>query len=755
MAKVRAWLPRGSTLPDEVWARRHRAILALLWLHVPGLFLFGLARGETVLHTLSQTGVVAFMAVVATVVRHQRRNSTVWVALGLFTCSAVLVHLSGGYIEMHFHYFVMVGVVTLYQDWRPFLTAIGYVVLQHGVAGAFFPSSVYNHEAAVEHPWQWAGVHGLFVLGLSAAGIASWRLNEALLERTAERQEMLAEAQEVAKLGSWEWHVPTGQVTWSDQLYAIVGVEPRSFTPSYESFFSRVHPEDRDVLAQEVHRAVQEGGQYARDFRVTISESDLRWVHGRGEVKAWDQGAPVVMAGTVQDITDRKRLEDDLLHQALHDSLTGLANQALFRNRVEHAMARAPRRRTGFAVLFLDLDNFKTVNDSLGHSAGDEVVVAVARRLEERLRNEDTTARLGGDEFAVLLEDLGTESHAGIVADRLIAALNEPFRPAGREFFVSASVGIAHHETGMTSDQLLRNADLAMYHAKTSGKGRAQVFEAGMHAAAVERLNLEADLRRALDAGQLSVHYQPIVVVGSGAISSVEALVRWQHPERGLLPPGTFVPLAEETGLIQELGRQVLNEACRQVRRWQLEHPRDPALAVSVNLSPGQLAGDSVVEDVRAALAVSEIRPSALVLEITEGSMKRDTGAAIEKLGALKALGVRLAVDDFGIGYASLIYLQHFPVDMVKIDRSFVASMGSGAGTASVPQAIVSLAQNLSLHTVAEGVETQGQLDMLARLGCDFAQGYHLARPLDPESLEQILSTGQPIQPAHRLTVPS
>ncbi|HSH58931.1 MAG TPA: PAS domain-containing protein [Acidimicrobiales bacterium] len=282
------WLPRGSTLPHEVWAKRHRGILVVLWLHVPGVFLFSLALGETLLHSVVESSFVGAFAAVATAQRSHRRTSTAVAALGLFTCSAVLVHLSGGVIEMHFHYFVMVGVVTLYQDWQPFLMAIGYVVVQHGLAEALVPDTVYNHQSAIDHPWQWAGVHGLFIVGMSAAGIASWKLNEALIQATAEREEQLSEAQEVAKLGSWEWDVSTGEVTWSRELYRLMGVDPEDFTPFPEAILSLLHPDDRDILATDMRRSLDTGTSYAHDFRGMDPDGTVRWLHARGAVTARD-----------------------------------------------------------------------------------------------------------------------------------------------------------------------------------------------------------------------------------------------------------------------------------------------------------------------------------------------------------------------------------------------------------------------------------------------------------------------------------
>jgi predicted signal transduction protein with EAL and GGDEF domain len=379
------------------------------------------------------------------------------------------------------------------------------------------------------------------------------------------------------------------------------------------------------------------------------------------------------------------------------------------------------------------------VNDSLGHNAGDELLVAVADRLGNCLRLEDTAARMGGDEFAVLLEDLPDKREATELAERVLGALQLPWAIAGREMFIGVSVGIAFGVPGIDSDQLLRNADLAMYTAKSRGKGRYEIFEPEMHAIAVRRLEIEADLRRALDFGELVVHYQPIVALATRRMSGVEALVRWQHPERGLLPPSVFIGLAEETGLIHQLGRQVLEAACVQVRHWQVQHPRHATLSVSVNLSPHQLTSDVVVGEVRDVLDVSGLPASSLILEITEGVMMHDTEATIQRLRALKALGVRLAVDDFGTGYSSLSYLQRFPIDILKIDRSFVAAIDSGQDEHSLARPIVSLARSLHLQTVAEGVETGAQADVLGHMRCDLAQGFYLAVPQGAEAIGALL----------------
>jgi diguanylate cyclase (GGDEF)-like protein len=440
-----------------------------------------------------------------------------------------------------------------------------------------------------------------------------------------------------------------------------------------------------------------------------------------------------------RDVTPRWQLEDELAHPAFHDSLTGLANQALFRDRVEHALARTARRPSPLAVLFLDLDNFKTVNDSLGHTAGDELLIEVSDRLLSCLRDGDTAARLGGDEFALLIEDATVEHDVIVVAERVTACLRQPFVLAGKEVFVGASVGIAFAERGLDADQMLRNADLAMYTAKGLGKNRFEVFAPEMHTNVVDRLEVEAELRRALDRGERRLFYQPIVDLSTSHVTGVEALIRWQHPQRGLLGPDVFIPVAEDTGLIEPIGRWVITEACAQVQRWNAEPQRSTPVFVSVNVSPRQLRDPQIVDDVAASLAVTGAQPGWITLEITEGAMMQDTEVALGHLRALKALGVQLAVDDFGTGYSSLSYLQRFPIDVLKIDQSFVTGIDQGPEESALARAIVRLAQSLRLVAVAEGVENERQAELLRQLGCQRAQGYLYAHPSPADDITALL----------------
>ncbi|HEY3238272.1 MAG TPA: EAL domain-containing protein [Acidimicrobiia bacterium] len=456
-------------------------------------------------------------------------------------------------------------------------------------------------------------------------------------------------------------------------------------------------------------------------------------------------GSTYAFSAFIHDISERKHLEAELINQALHDPLTGLANRTLLLDRIAHALARSGRSDSPTTVLFLDLDGFKTVNDSLGHSVGDKLLMAVGERLAGCLRPTDTIARLGGDEFAVLLEDTGTEA-ATLIAERLSRGLAAPFGVGGREVQARASIGIATGAPGKrAADELLRDADLAMYMAKRQGKGGHAVFEAAMHTAVLERLELEADLSRALAGGEIVVYYQPIVRLADASLVGMEALVRWNRPGHGLVPPAGFIPAAEETGLILEIGRWVLEEACRQVAAWQADHAVSPPLQLSVNLSARQLQEPGLVAEVEEALRQSGLDPNRLVLEITESMLVKEPETAAERLRSLKRLGLRLAIDDFGTGYSSLNYLRRFPVDVLKIDRAFVGAIAGGPEDAALAHAIVRLAHTLELGTVAEGIETGEQLAELRKLGCELGQGYLFARPLPSDAMAELLRTGGPL----------
>ena len=453
--------------------------------------------------------------------------------------------------------------------------------------------------------------------------------------------------------------------------------------------------------------------------------------HWTGAVLEDEQGALIGLTVSGRDIAERKALEGQLARQAFHDPLTNLPNRALFMNRLAHALMRTERRAEQVAVLFLDLDRFKVINDSLGHSVGDQLLVEVSRRLLTCLRPADTVARLGGDEFAILLEDVERVNGATWVAERIAAQLETPFSFEGREVFVTTSIGIALSHAGEAGpEEIVRDADLAMYHAKNKGKARYEVFDGGMNAPAIQRLDLEIDLRSAVARQEFRIYYQPVVALETGRITEVEALIRWEHRQRGLLPPSDFITLTEETGLIVPIGRWVLTEACRQARAWQAEYPADPPLVMSVNLSARQFQQPNLVQEIAQALRQSGLNPASLKLEITESVVMHDAPSTLAKLHALKELGVQLAIDDFGTGYSSLGYLKRFPVDTLKIDQSFVKGLGHDAEDTAIVSAVITVAKSLNLDVTAEGIETEEQLAQLRALGCDRGQGYYFAKPL-------------------------
>ncbi len=498
-----------------------------------------------------------------------------------------------------------------------------------------------------------------------------------------------------------------------------------------------LHPDDLARVRAEVEATAHQDG-----VSVTI---ETRMVDGDGgwrdiETVLTNQLRNPSVRGLVyntRDVSERRELEHQLTHQAFHDPLTGLANRSLFRDRVHHALARRHRTQHPLAVLFLDLDGFKAINDSLGHSAGDLLLRLSSERLQACVRPGDTVARLGGDEFAVLLEDVENLQTGQQVAERFLEALRSPFPLGGHDVFVNASVGLAEAAPDDDADELLRNADLAMYRAKGLGKGRCEVFEPAMHAAVVARLEIESQLRRALLDGELSLRYQPIVDLRTADLVGVEALVRWEHPQRGTVDPAEFISVAEDSGLIIPIGRWVLQQAVRQVVRWEREAGRE--LRLSVNLSARQLQAPRLAEHVAKILRGTGFGPERLVLEITESILVDDADRTIAKLHLLRELGVRLAIDDFGTGYSSLSYLRRLPVDVLKIDRTFIRGLGREHDVTALTAAIVSLGRQLGLEVVAEGIEDTGQLAELVAMGCDQGQGYLYAGPLQPDEFADLL----------------
>jgi diguanylate cyclase (GGDEF)-like protein/PAS domain S-box-containing protein len=507
--------------------------------------------------------------------------------------------------------------------------------------------------------------------------------------------------------------------------------------------FDSVHPDDREQALNTLAEVLKRPGLHPPlEFRVPHKDGSWRYLEHVVNNLLDDPAVRGVVVNS-WDVTERKALVEQLSYQAFHEPLTGLPNRALFMDRLEHALTRANRRGTKVAVMFMDLDNFKVINDSLGHKAGDQLLVAVAERLKACLRPEDTAARLGGDEFTILVEDVTGVGEVVRIAERIAEILQPPVPLGEQVVFATVSTGIALNSTAREQPaDLLRHADLAMYQAKHRGRARYEVFEPSMDAKVVERLILETGLRRALARQQFRVYYQPIVALDNNKVAGVEALVRWQHPQRGLLLPEEFLSVAEETGLMVRIGQWVLREAGKQARIWQERYPGTPPLMISVNLSPRQFFHPELVAEV---LGESEIDPASLQLEITEGAMATNgTSSADRTLRNLKRMGVQLAIDDFGLGYSSLSYLKRFPVDFLKIDRSFTAGLGRAPNSGStkdteIVKAMIELTHALGLKVIAEGVETSEQLAQLRTMKCDFAQGNYFSEPLPSEALAVIL----------------
>ena len=573
--------------------------------------------------------------------------------------------------------------------------------------------------------------------------------NQGALRALAESEERYALALAGANDGLWDWDLRSDRLYYSPRWKQMLGFDVTEVGELPGEWFERVHPADRAKVQQAIRGHLHGRTEhFESEHRIRAKDGRYRWVLARGlAVKSLD-GVATRFAGSLTDMTERKRAENQLQHDALHDALTGLPNRVLFHDRLEHAIRRRVRNDEieVIAVLFLDLDRFKIVNDSLGHLAGDRLLVDVGHRLESALRPGDTVARLGGDEFTILLEDLEGPDEAGAVADRVLALLTEPFSLEDREIYLSASIGIALPAPGVTAEEVIRDADAAMYQAKAEGKGRHAVFDTALHEQAVARLDLETRLRRGLGEGAASgveVVYQPIVDALSLHVVGFEALARWRDETGEVLAPDLFIPVAEETGLIGLLGGQVLSEACAQLAAWQAEGCAD-TLTMSVNIARRQLLEPGFVEEIRAALAHHGLEPDALRLEITETEAAADPEAVRAALEALhRAVGVRAHLDDFGTGASSLTFLRGFPGDALKIDRSFVLAMDTDEGAFQIVKAIVGLAHNLGMTVIAEGVEREDAFGTLRDLGCELAQGFLFAEPVGPEQARALL--GRPL----------
>jgi diguanylate cyclase (GGDEF)-like protein/PAS domain S-box-containing protein len=566
---------------------------------------------------------------------------------------------------------------------------------------------------------------------------------QAAEEALRESEERFALAVRGANDGLWDWDLKQSSLYVSPRWKEMLGHAGKRFTDNPEEWLARIHPAERSQVTRAIDAHLHgETPHFEQEYRIRHREGYYLWVLARGVVVRDDSGTALRMAGSQTDITARKRAEAQLLHDAFHDVLTGLANRALFIDRLQVALASAARKRNGnFAVLFLDLDRFKNVNDSLGHAAGDQLLTAIARRLEGFLRPGDTLARLGGDEFAILVNEVIEVADAVHVAQRVQELLSERFLIDNGEVYISASVGIALSSTGyQTADEILRDADISMYRAKAAGRNRYEIFDREMHKSAVALLKLEMDLRRAVQEGGFVMYYQPIVALGRGRMVGFEGLVRWRHPERGLITPQQFIAVAEETGLIVPIGWWVLAESCRQIAEWQGRYPLDPPLSISVNVSGKLFMQKDMVKRVVDTLESNRLDPSSLRLEITENILMDHGEPALLKLAELRGLGVQLHIDDFGTGYSSLSYLQRFRYDTLKIDRTFIADMESSGDADVIIETIISLADLLGMNVIAEGIETADQVERLRKMHCPQGQGFWFSRPLAPPDAERLIA---------------
>lgn len=561
----------------------------------------------------------------------------------------------------------------------------------------------------------------------------------------------LSLAQRIAKIGDWEWHPFTDHFTASLELCRLMGIRLQDFGGTKEAFLHAVHQEDRERVDQALTSILKERKPCDMDHRIVLPNGSEFTVNLQAEDVFDEQLKAPIIVGTAQDISERKRSEREIHRLAYYDSLTGLPNRVLFKDRVIQALAHARRYKSTLAVLFLDLDRFKIINDTLGHTVGDLLLKQVADRLSDSIRHSDSVgrsvekdktpelARLGGDEFTVLLTNIQVAQDAGTVARRILESLALSFLIDGHEISVTVSVGIAIFPTdGDSMDLLLKSSDVAMYHAKEQGRNNAQFYSAAMNALASERLKMENDLRKALERHELIVYYQPQVDIRTNRIVGAEALVRWRHPQRGMLLPAVFLPVAIETGMIQKVDDEVLLMACRQNKAW--HDAGYTPIRISVNVSNLFFHGASLANAVARTLGETQLNPESLELELTEAITMRDAEKSITMLRELRAMDVRLSIDDFGTGYSSLSHLQRFPLNMLKIDQSFTRDMTSNSANASITRAIISLAHGMNLSVLAEGVETDEQLTLLREQGCDEVQGHYFGRPMSAEEFTQLFS---------------
>lgn len=553
-------------------------------------------------------------------------------------------------------------------------------------------------------------------------------------------QSRLASAQKIARLGNWEKDTRTGELRWSEEMYRLFEVSPSTFKPTTAAVRGKIHPEDWDAIDRANDEAQNRVRPYNLDVRILLPDGRVRFVHEQAHVHFDEDSRPIRMEGTMQDITERKRAEDQIRFLAYYDGLTNLPNRSLFMERMNRVLETARRQQGNFGTLFLDLDRFKRINDTLGHRIGDRLLVEVAQRLQKCLRSSDTVARgdplhagqtvarLGGDEFTLLITDIARGEDGARVARRVLEAVGQPFRIDQHEFHISASIGISlYPHDGADMETLLKNADAAMYHAKEAGGGRYQFYNKSMNATALQRLSLETNLRKALERGELLLYYQPQVEATTRKVLGAEALIYWKHPDFGLVSNEFFMPLAEETGLVHAIGEWAFKTACEQSVAWS-KSGREPA-RIALNLSGREFWQPQLPQTIDRILKETGIQPSRVELEIPEDVLMRNPGEAVHTLNQLRAMGLRICIDDFGSGHSSLGYLTRFAIDALKINQSFIRDFASDTRSVVILEAVITMARGLNVEVIAYGADDQAQVDYLTQRGCTIIQGTFFGRP--------------------------
>jgi diguanylate cyclase (GGDEF)-like protein/PAS domain S-box-containing protein len=756
LSRLRSFVARDllladAAVSDATYERRHAGLRLVLLAHIVAIAGYAAAGGRA--HVLAEVAALVVLFGLSGSRLSIRLRATA-AALGLYACSAVVVHLAAGEIDAHFHFFFVLALVSLYRDVLPYLAGIAFVLVEHFVVGVLAPSAVFSHPADA---LLWAGVHAGFVAATSVAHVISWHTAErahrgerALLTAELER---FAAVVDSAGIAIFSEDLDGTVRSWNEAATALFGYQPDEVVGVTAN---RLIGPDRRHELQDNLACVRAGGSRSYEtVRVTKDGRNLDVILLVSPVRAPDGGitGASVMA---RDISERKAAEreralhheelacnaEELTRLAFRDPLTGLANRALFLDRLEQAHSQVLRTGHDVALLMIDLDGFKSVNDTAGHAAGDALLQQVATRLQACLHSIDTIARLGGDEFAVLLE---READVRVIADRVLAALAATYEIDGRSFTATGSVGIAQMDAQTGPREAVRSADIALYASKTAGKNRAMVYDRQMSRDVLRRAALEHALRSALEAGELSLAYQAVAALDSGRVDGFEALLRWDHGGEGRVSPAEFIPIAEETGLIVPIGAWVLEQATREA--VELTRRGDRAISIAVNVSVRQLEQPGFPAVVTAALDRAGLPAAQLVLEITESALADSKATAVAVLHEIRRLGVRVAIDDFGTGYSSLDRLRSLPVDQLKIDRSFISEIDGarrGAAAAPVLAAIVAMAGALQLRVVAEGVETAPQLAALRRMGCDLAQGFLLSRPAPAAEAHELLAFSVP-----------